>query len=143
MSNITEIQLDLQNLTNSIISQADIARVLGTSRMNINVAGVICLTIIFALPFVMIGYMVNKTNKEDEARTVQWEQYQKRKARRLAQEEVVFNTKTLIYHSPDCDSAERCTVNCITVTREEAAGEGGRPCKVCGGGLDEDEQEEY
>lgn len=46
---------------------------------------------------------------------------------------VMFNTKTLIYHDPNCRWAKACTVNCISVDRSEAIHRGARPCKVCGG----------
>lgn len=103
----------------------------------------LCLILLGMIPIGLIGYMLYDSYKEDSAREAQWAQYRKEKAKNIGQEEVVFNTKSLIYHSPNCEWAERCTVNCITVTRDEAEDEGGRPCKVCGGGLDEEETEDY
>ena len=50
-----------------------------------------------------------------------------------AAEKVSFNTQSLKYHCPQCQSAVRCTKNCITTTRAEAEKRGGVPCKVCGG----------
>ena len=46
---------------------------------------------------------------------------------------VVFNTNSLIYHSPNCKWAKKCTKNCIVTTKADAIKRGGRPCKVCGG----------
>ena len=45
---------------------------------------------------------------------------------------VVYNTKTLKYHSPNCEWAKKCTVNCIRIERKQAVQRGGIPCKVCG-----------
>ncbi len=47
---------------------------------------------------------------------------------------VVFNTNSHIYHAPWCKWADRCTVNCIKTSKQNAIMRGGRPCKVCGGG---------
>lgn len=47
---------------------------------------------------------------------------------------VVYNVKTQKYHSPNCESAMRCTVNCIKIDKKEAIRRGGVPCKKCGGG---------
>lgn len=47
---------------------------------------------------------------------------------------VVYNTKTGKYHSPSCQWAKKCTVNCIKIDKQEAIRRGGIPCKVCGGG---------
>jgi len=47
--------------------------------------------------------------------------------------DVVFNTKTLKYHDPNCRWAKKCTENCIKINKEKALKRGGRPCKVCGG----------
>ncbi len=49
-------------------------------------------------------------------------------------ETVVYNTKTGKFHSPSCQWANKCTVNCIKIDRKEAVQRGGIPCKVCGGG---------
>lgn len=46
---------------------------------------------------------------------------------------VIMNTKTYIYHSPDCKWAKKCTKNCIKTTRPKAQTQGARACKVCGG----------
>ena len=48
-------------------------------------------------------------------------------------ETVMYNTKTGKYHNLNCRWAKRCTVNCITMDREQAIKMGGVPCKVCGG----------
>lgn len=48
-------------------------------------------------------------------------------------ETVVFNTKTLKYHKPGCQWAQKCTVNCIKTEKKDAKAKGGIPCKVCGG----------
>lgn len=47
---------------------------------------------------------------------------------------VVYNTKTGKIHSPNCQYAAKCTVNCIKIDRQEAIRRGGVPCKVCKGG---------
>ena len=46
---------------------------------------------------------------------------------------VVYNTKTGKIHTPGCQHAIKCTVNCISIDRKEAIKRGGVPCKVCGG----------
>ncbi len=46
-------------------------------------------------------------------------------------DQVVYNVKTSKYHSPTCESAKRCTVNCIKIDRKEAVKMGGIPCKIC------------
>ena len=48
-------------------------------------------------------------------------------------ETVVFNTKTLKYHKPGCQWAQKFTVNCIKTEKKDAKAKGGVPCKVCGG----------
>ena len=48
-------------------------------------------------------------------------------------EAVIFNTKTLKYHSSGCRHAQQCKVNCIKIDKQEAIKRGGVPCKVCGG----------
>ena len=48
-------------------------------------------------------------------------------------EDVMFNTKTLRYHSISCRYVPVCTVNCIKIDKKEALKRGGIPCKVCGG----------
>ena len=48
-------------------------------------------------------------------------------------ETVVFNWKTLKYHKPGCQWAQKCTQNCTSVDKKTAIKNGGRPCKVCGG----------
>ena len=45
---------------------------------------------------------------------------------------VAYNTKSHIYHKQSCDSAKKCTKNCVTVEDSTARARGGRPCKVCG-----------
>lgn len=50
-----------------------------------------------------------------------------------ADQKVVFNTHSLIYHCASCSAAKRCTKNCITTTLADARGRGGRACKLCGG----------
>lgn len=44
---------------------------------------------------------------------------------------VVLNTKSLIYHAPDCTWAKRCTKNCVKTTLDKAQKAGARACKVC------------
>ena len=46
---------------------------------------------------------------------------------------VAFNTKSLKFHCLSCEWAQKCTKNCITISRSEAIERGGVPCKVCGG----------
>lgn len=46
---------------------------------------------------------------------------------------VMYNTKTLKFHSLGCRWAAKCTVNCIKIDRKEAIRRGGVACKVCGG----------
>ena len=46
---------------------------------------------------------------------------------------VVFNWKTLKFHKPSCEWAQKCTKNCTKVDKKEAIKHGGKPCKVCGG----------
>lgn len=46
---------------------------------------------------------------------------------------VIMNTKTYIYHPPDCKWAKKCTKNCIKITKQKAQAQGARACKVCGG----------
>lgn len=48
-------------------------------------------------------------------------------------ETVIFNWKTLKYHKPGCQWAQKCTKNCTPVDKKEAIKNGGVPCKVCGG----------
>jgi hypothetical protein len=48
-----------------------------------------------------------------------------------AEKTIVLNTKTLIYHSPDCKWAKKCTKNCIIASKKEALEQGARACKVC------------
>ena len=48
-------------------------------------------------------------------------------------ETVIFNWKTLKYHKPGCQWAQKCTQNCTPVDKKEAIKRGGVPCKVCGG----------
>jgi len=50
-----------------------------------------------------------------------------------ADQRVVFNTHSLIYHCASCAAAKRCTKNCITTTLADAKARGGRACKLCGG----------
>jgi len=46
---------------------------------------------------------------------------------------VVFNTKSLKYHTPNCKGAISCTKNCIAISKKDAVARGGVPCKMCGG----------
>ena len=46
---------------------------------------------------------------------------------------VIMNTKTYIFHTPDCKWAKKCTKNCIKITKQKAQAQGARACKVCGG----------
>ena len=46
---------------------------------------------------------------------------------------VIMNTKTYIYHTPDCKWAKKCTKNCIKITKQKAQAQGARAYKVCGG----------
>ena len=48
-------------------------------------------------------------------------------------ETVAFNVKTMKYHKPGCVHAQKCTVNCIKIEKQQAKARGGIPCKVCGG----------
>jgi hypothetical protein len=50
-----------------------------------------------------------------------------------AEDVVYFNTSTHKFHRMDCIWAQRCTVNCIAISRAEAVRRGGVACKVCGG----------
>lgn len=43
---------------------------------------------------------------------------------------VVMNTKTYIYHSPDCKWAKKGTKNCIKTTKQKAQAQGARDCNV-------------
>lgn len=47
--------------------------------------------------------------------------------------DAVFNVQSKIYHQPSCNSARRCTKNCIPLKLSEAKKRGGRACEVCGG----------
>lgn len=49
------------------------------------------------------------------------------------EQQVVFNVKSLKYHSMTCKWAVKCTRNCIVISRSEAIKRGGVPCKICGG----------
>ena len=44
---------------------------------------------------------------------------------------VVFNTSSLKYHELGCASANRCTKNCIVISRSEAIRRGAVHCKNC------------
>lgn len=44
---------------------------------------------------------------------------------------VVFNVSSLKYHEIGCTSANRCTRNCIVISRSEALRRGGVHCKNC------------
>lgn len=46
---------------------------------------------------------------------------------------VMYNTQTGKFHSLSCRWAQKCTVNCIKIERQQAIKKGGVPCKVCGG----------
>lgn len=48
-------------------------------------------------------------------------------------EDVFFNTKSKKYHNFYCRYVQKCTVNCVKITKKEAKQRGGVPCKVCGG----------
>ncbi len=45
---------------------------------------------------------------------------------------VIMNTKTHVYHTPECKFAARCLKNCIQTTKENAISKGAHPCKFCG-----------
>jgi len=47
--------------------------------------------------------------------------------------DVMFNTKTLVYHTPSCEWARKCTKSCVRIDHLQAQRRGGVPCKVCGG----------
>jgi hypothetical protein len=47
--------------------------------------------------------------------------------------DVIFNTKTYVYHTPLCEWARKCTKSCIKTDHALARRGGGVPCKVCGG----------
>jgi hypothetical protein len=49
-----------------------------------------------------------------------------------AEDKVLFNLKTHIFHGPGCSAGKACTVNCVTMARSEAV-KRGRPCGRCGG----------
>lgn len=46
--------------------------------------------------------------------------------------DVMYNTKTRVYHNPSCGSVNNCT-NCTRMDSSEAKRLGGRPCGHCGG----------
>lgn len=46
---------------------------------------------------------------------------------------VMFNTKSYIYHNVQCEWAQKCTKNCVKIDHREAQRRDGVPCKVCGG----------
>ena len=50
-----------------------------------------------------------------------------------ADQKVVFNTHSLLYHCASCSAAKRCTKSCVTTTLADAKARGGRACKLCGG----------
>lgn len=47
--------------------------------------------------------------------------------------DVMFNAKTLVFHTPSCEWARKCTKNCVRIDHTLAQQRGGVPCKVCGG----------
>ena len=47
--------------------------------------------------------------------------------------DVIFNTKSLIYHTFTCEWARKCTRNCIKIDHTLAQRSGGVPCNACGG----------
>jgi hypothetical protein len=47
--------------------------------------------------------------------------------------DVIFNTKTYIYHNLYCEWARKCTKSCVKIDHTLAQRRGGIPCKVCGG----------
>jgi hypothetical protein len=47
--------------------------------------------------------------------------------------DVIFNTKSLIYHTPTCEWARKCTRNCVKIDHTLAQRRGGVPCNACGG----------
>jgi hypothetical protein len=49
-----------------------------------------------------------------------------------AENTVLFNLKTHIFHGPGCSAGKACTVNCVPMARSEAV-KRGRPCGRCGG----------
>ncbi len=50
-----------------------------------------------------------------------------------AEERVFFNTHSFKYHKPNCEWAQRCTRNCVSMPKSQAIRQGGIPCRVCGG----------
>jgi len=46
---------------------------------------------------------------------------------------VVFNVQNKKMHKPGCEWADKCTKNCVYISKKEALKRGGIPCKVCGG----------
>ena len=58
--------------------------------------------------------------------------------------DVIFNAKALVYHTPSCEWARKCTRSCIKIDHILAQSKGGVPCKVCGkvmGKIDSSEAE--
>lgn len=45
---------------------------------------------------------------------------------------VIYNTKTHIYHNPNCKHAKRCIKNCVNIDINEIYNKG-RACKICRG----------
>lgn len=54
---------------------------------------------------------------------------------------VVFNVQNKKMHKPNCEWADKCTKNCIYISREEAIKRGGIPCQVCGGPFEQENEE--
>lgn len=47
----------------------------------------------------------------------------------------VYNLSNAKLHTPDCEWAEKCTKNCIYVSKEQLQKMFYVPCAVCGGGV--------
>ena len=54
-------------------------------------------------------------------------------AKEKNEHQVSFNTKTFKYHGLSCRWAAKCTRSCVVISKSEATGRGGVPCKICGG----------
>ena len=48
----------------------------------------------------------------------------------FADEHVVYNLKTNVYHKQNCRFAKKCTKNCVLREKTNLPGHS-RPCKVC------------
>ena len=47
----------------------------------------------------------------------------------------VYNLSNAKLHTPDCEWAEKCTKNCIFISKEQLKDMFYVPCMVCGGGV--------